>query len=235
MPLALVTGASRGFGAALTAALVHDGWEVIVDARDGDALRGAVRRLVRPAAVTALPGDVSDPLHRQELAAAVTTRGGRLDLLVNNASALGPSPLPGLAVARVEELADVLAVNAVAPLGLVQLLLPALRAASGTVVNVSSDAAVEAYPGWGVYGASKAALDHVSATLAEEHPELRVYAFDPGDMRTRMHQDAFPDEDVSDRPEPRTVVPLLVQLLLDRPPSGRYRATDLALTTGVLA
>ena len=234
MPSALVTGASRGFGAALAAALVDDGWEVIVDARDGATLRAAVARLGRPEAVTALPGDVADPVHRQELATAVAARG-RLDVLVNNASTLGPTPLPGLADAPVEELLEVLAVNTAAPLALVQLVLPALRAASGTVVNVSSDAAVAAYPGWGVYGASKAALDHVSAILAEEHPELRVYAFDPGDMRTRMHQDAFPGEDISDRPEPGTVVPHLVQLLLDRPRSGRYRAADLALTAGVLA
>lgn len=234
MSFALVTGASRGFGAALTAALVDDGWEVLVDARDPSALGDAVLRTSRPGAVEAVAGDVADPAHREELAAAVARRGG-LDLLVNNAGTLGPSPLPSLADVAPAELATAFDINTVAPLALTQLLLPALRDARGTIVNVTSDAGDVAYPGWGVYGASKAALDQLSAVLAEEQPDLRVYAFDPGDMRTRMHQDAFPGEDISDRAEPADVVPLLLELLHSGRRSGRYRAGDLAVPTGVVA
>jgi NAD(P)-dependent dehydrogenase (short-subunit alcohol dehydrogenase family) len=154
--------------------------------------------------------------------------GGRVDLLVHNASALGPSPLPRLADYPLEALRQVYEVDVVAPLALTQLALPALQAAqAATVVMLSSDAAVEAYPGWGGYGSAKAALDHLAAVLAAEHPDIRVYAFDPGDMRTALHQAAFPDEDISDRPEPATVVPALLRLLHERPGSGRYRAADL--------
>lgn len=234
MPLALVTGASRGFGAALTRALVRDGWEVVVDARHADGLRRMTAELPRRDAVTVLPGDVGDPDHRRALAEAVGELGS-LELLVNNAGTLGPAPLPALADVPPDELSDTFTTNVVAPIALTQLLLPALRRAQGAIVNLTSDAAVEAYPGWGAYGASKAALDHLSAVLAAELPDLRVYAFDPGDMRTRMHQDAFPGEDISDRPEPAEVVPQLLQLLLDRPRSGRYRASELAAPSGVLA
>ncbi len=221
---ALVTGASRGLGHALTAALNDRGWHLVVDGRDPARLAAAVAALPRPDLVTALAGDVADPGHRAALAAAVP---GRLDALVNNASDLGPSPLPRLADLAPAALARVLAVNTVAPLALVQAVLPALRAAGGRVLDVSSDAAVEAYPGWGGYGASKAALDHLSAVLAVEEPALRVYAVDPGDMRTDMHQAAFPGEDIGDRPEPESVVPALLRLLEDDLPSGRYRAADL--------
>lgn len=226
MPVALITGGSRGLGRALAHLLLDDGWQVVLDARDGTALDAAVRGLPRPA-VTAVTGDVVDPEHRAALAAAVR-RHGRLDLLVNNASDLGPTPLPPLDRLPPAALERVLAVNTVAPLAITQLLLPELVAASGTVVNVSSDAAVEAYEGWGGYGASKAALDRLSAVLAVEQPGLRVYAVDPGDMRTRMHQDAFPGEDISDRPIPETVAPALRRLVTERPPSGRYRAADIA-------
>jgi NAD(P)-dependent dehydrogenase (short-subunit alcohol dehydrogenase family) len=222
-PIALITGASRGLGRALAEALDERGWRLIVDARDvGDlvhALTGAV----------VLPGDVTDPVHRDALAAAVAAHG-RLDLLVNNASELGPSPLPPLARHPLERLRHVYETNVVAPLALVQLLLPQLRAHRGTVVDVSSDAAVEAYPGWGGYGSSKAALDHVSAVLGAEEPDLAVYAVDPGDMRTEMHQAAFPGEDISDRPDPVEVVPALLRLLDERPISGRYRLADWAVT-----
>lgn len=234
MPFALVTGASRGFGAALTRALVRDGWDVVVDARDPEALRRMTGDLPRRDAVTVVPGDVGDPRHRRALAEAVSELGS-LELLVNNAGTLGPAPLPALADVPPDELSATFATNVVAPIALTQLLLPALRRAEGAIVNLTSDAAVEAYPGWGAYGSSKAALDQLSAVLAEELPDLRVYAFDPGDMRTRMHQDAFPGEDISDRPEPDEVVPQLLQLLLDRPRSGRYRASDLVAASGVLA
>lgn len=220
---ALVTGASRGLGHALTAALADRGWRLVVDGRDADRLAAAVAALPRPDLVTAVPGDVADPDHRAALAAAV---GPRLDLLVNNASALGPSPLPPLADLAAAEFLQVLAVNVVAPLALTQAVLPALRSAGGTVVDISSDAAVEAYAGWGGYGASKAALDQLTAVLAVEHPELRVYAVDPGDMATDMHQAAFPGEDISDRPAPETVVPALLALVEGDLPSGRYRAAD---------
>jgi NAD(P)-dependent dehydrogenase (short-subunit alcohol dehydrogenase family) len=222
---ALITGASRGLGRALATALNAAGWQLVLDARDGDRLAAAVAGLPVPDRVTALVGDVADPAHRVALAAAVHDR---LDLLVNNASDLGPSPLPALADLPLPAFQRVLAVNTVAPLGLVQLLLPALRRSGGRVLQISSDAAVEAYPGWGGYGASKAALDQLGAVLAAEEPGLRVYAVDPGDMATDMQQSAFPGEDVSDRPSPESVVPALLRLVSEPFPSGRYRAADLA-------
>jgi NAD(P)-dependent dehydrogenase (short-subunit alcohol dehydrogenase family) len=225
MPIALITGASRGLGRAAAHALARRGWSLIVDARRADDLADAMRGL---AGVTAVPGDVTDPGHRAGLAAAVGRAGG-LHVLVNNASRLGPSPQPLLRDYPLDELGRVYEANVVAPLALIQLLTAPLAAAGGTIVNVSSDAAVEAYPGWGGYGSSKAALDQVTAVLAAEEPSLRCYAFDPGDMRTDMHQQAFPGEDISDRPEPETVVPALLRLIGERPPSGRYRASDLAV------
>jgi NAD(P)-dependent dehydrogenase (short-subunit alcohol dehydrogenase family) len=180
--------------------------------------------------VTPVAGDVSDPEHRAALAAAVDSLG-RLDLLVNNASVLGPSPQPSLATYPLDVFEAVLRVNVVAPLALLQVLLPQLRASGGVVVNVTSDAAVEGYAGWGGYGSSKAALEQLSNVLAAEEGDVRVYWFDPGDMRTQMHQEAFPGEDISDRPLPETVVPALVSLLADAPPSGRFRASELAAAT----
>ena len=227
MPLALITGASRGFGLALARTLAESGWNLIVDGRNAGALKAASDPL--GSTVTAIPGDVSDLTHRVELAAAVA-RAGRLDLLVNNASTLGPSPLPGLDRYPVDALEEVFRTNTLAPLALTQALLPHL-APGAAIVNLTSDAAVEAYEGWGGYGASKAALDQISAVLGAEHPDLRVYAFDPGDMRTAMHQEAFPGEDISDRAEPETVVPGLLRLLEDAPPSGRYRAADLLVAS----
>ena len=222
MPKALITGASQGFGRALLTALVAQDWTCVVDARDARALREATAALP---GVRAVPGDVAEPDHRADLVAATD---GRVDLLVHNASTLGPSPLPQLTDYPLDALRRVFEVDVVAPLALTQTALPALRAApTPTVVVLSSDAAVEAYPGWGGYGSAKAALDHLAAVLAVEHPELRVYAFDPGDMRTAMHQAAFPGEDISDRAEPATVVPALLHLLAERPDSGRYRAADL--------
>ncbi|HEV7205582.1 MAG TPA: SDR family oxidoreductase [Jatrophihabitans sp.] len=221
-PTALVTGASRGLGHALARALADRGWRLVLDARRVGKLAEEL-----PGAVV-VEGDVTDPAHRDALAAAVDVLG-RLDLLVNNASELGPSPLPSLADHPLGALRRVYETDVVAPLGLIQLLAPALRATGGTVVDVSSDAAVEAYAGWGGYGSAKAALDHVSAVLAVEEPALRIYAVDPGDMRTEMHQAAFPGEDISDRPEPASVVPGLLRLLDERPASGRYRAADWAV------
>ncbi len=224
-PVALVTGASRGLGLALTRALVERGWHVVVDARNGERLAAAVATLPDPSAVTAIAGDVVDDDHRAALAAAVA---GGLDLLVNNASVLGPSPLPPLAEHPLPELLEVFEVNALAPIALLQLVLPALRARRGRVVDVSSDAAVEAYAGWGAYGAAKAALDHATAVLAVEHPELRVHAFDPGDMDTELHRLAEPGEDLSHLPSPDRVVPALLRLLDEDLPSGRYTASQLA-------
>jgi NAD(P)-dependent dehydrogenase (short-subunit alcohol dehydrogenase family) len=221
---ALVTGASRGLGRALTTALADRSWRVVMDGRDAARLSATVAEIQQRERLVALPGDVADPRHRAALAEAV---GPRLDLLVNNASDLGPSPLPRLADLDPDEFLRVLAVNTVAPLAVLQAVLPALRAAHGTVIDISSDAAVEAYAGWGGYGASKAALDQVTAVLAVEHPELRVLAVDPGDMATDMHQAAFPDEDISDRPAPETVVPALLSLIDGDLPSGRYRAAEL--------
>ncbi|EOD58594.1 SDR family NAD(P)-dependent oxidoreductase [Amycolatopsis vancoresmycina] len=217
MPTALVTGASAGLGRALAAALVRREWTVIGTGRDAAALESAAREI----GFTAVPGDVTDPAHRAALARS------EFDLLVNNASSLGVSPLPPLARYPLAELEDVYRVNVFAPLALTQLLLPALTAARGVVIDVSSDAAVEAYEGWGGYGSAKAALDQVTAVLGVEHPDLSVYAVDPGDLRTAMHQRAFPGEDISDRPLPETAVPAFLRLLDERPPSGRYRAADL--------
>jgi NAD(P)-dependent dehydrogenase (short-subunit alcohol dehydrogenase family) len=216
MPLAVITGASRGLGRALARALHDEGWELVLDARTAADLEGSA-----PEGATCIPGDVADPAHRNALAAAVAGHG-HLDLLVNNASHLGPSPQPPLADYPLEELRRVYEVDVLAPLALTQELLPYL---TGSVVNISSDAAAEAYEGWGGYGSAKAALDHATAVLAKELPDLRVYAFDPGDMRTQMQQDAFPGEDISDRPLPETVVPAFFALL--EQPSGRYRAADL--------
>jgi NAD(P)-dependent dehydrogenase (short-subunit alcohol dehydrogenase family) len=224
-PTALITGASKGLGRALARSLAGRGWHLIVDARSSTALSAVASEL--PSAV-AVRGDVTDPAHRDALAAAVR-RHGSLDLLVNNASDLGPSPLPTLGRYPLDALRAVYETDVVAPLALTQLLLPDLRAANGVVVNVSSDAAVEAYPGWGGYGSAKAALDQLGAVLAVEEPDLRVYAVDPGDMRTDMHQAAFPGEDIGDRPEPEAVVPGFLRLLDERPPSGRHRASDWAV------
>jgi NAD(P)-dependent dehydrogenase (short-subunit alcohol dehydrogenase family) len=217
-PTALITGASKGLGRALALALAGRGWRLIVDARNSTALSAVAADLT---GAVAIRGDVTDPGHRGVLAAAVE-RFGRLDLLVNNASDLGPSPLPVLAQYPLDALRRVYEADVVAPLALTQLLLAALRAAHGTVVNVSSDAAVEAYEGWGGYGSAKAALDQLTAVLGAEQPQLSVYAFDPGDMRTEMHQLAFPGEDISDRPLPEISVPGLIALADDNRPSGRY-------------
>jgi NAD(P)-dependent dehydrogenase (short-subunit alcohol dehydrogenase family) len=222
MPLAVITGASRGLGAALAHALERRGWDLVVDGRDADTLAAATRGT----AAHALPGDVTDPAHRQAVADAASALGGA-DLLVNNASTLGASPLPAVRDLTESTLLHTLVTNVVAPHALTRLLLPQLLEHRGTVLNISSDAAVEAYPGWAGYGSSKAALDQLSRVLAAEEPGLRVYVVDPGDMRTQMHQDAYPGEDISDRPEPATVVPRLLDLLASGLPSGRYRATDL--------
>lgn len=233
MPVGVITGASRGLGRVTALALAAQGWDLVVDARDAAALDRAVTELRSRGGpgmqVLAVPGDVGEPSHRSRVARVARTLGP-VDLLVNNASALGP--MPPLAEYPLHHLASVLAVNVLAPLGLIQLLLPSLASAGGTVINVSSDAAVEAYPHWGGYATSKAALDQLSAVLAVERADLRVYAFDPGDMRTAMHQEAFPGEDISDRPEPQTVVPALLRLVAERPPSGRYRASELLAGAG---
>jgi NAD(P)-dependent dehydrogenase (short-subunit alcohol dehydrogenase family) len=228
--VAVVTGASRGLGLALARALAAGGWSLVIDARGRAALERAARELGELTDVRALAGDVADAAHRSALLAAA---GERIDLLVNNASILGPSPQPALAAYPLGELAAVLEVNVLAPLALIQLALP--RMAGGAVVNVTSDAAVEPYPGWGGYGSSKAALEQLTAVLAAERPDLRVYAVDPGDMRTRMHQEAFPGEDISDRPPPEESVPGILALIEQACPSGRYRARELADAAGGLA
>jgi NAD(P)-dependent dehydrogenase (short-subunit alcohol dehydrogenase family) len=196
---------------------------MVIGARGADDLAAVAAELPN---VRAVAGDVTDSWHRAALADAVESFGG-LHLLVNNASQLGPSPQPQLADYPLSDFAEVYRVNVTAPLALIQQVLPSLLANGGTVVNISSDAAVEAYPGWGGYGSAKAALDQLTAILGAEQPTLRAYAFDPGDMRTEMHQRAFPGEDISDRPEPESVVPSFLRLLEERPPSGRYRASDL--------
>jgi NAD(P)-dependent dehydrogenase (short-subunit alcohol dehydrogenase family) len=222
-PTALITGASMGLGLALARHLAQDGWRVIADARNADRLHAALAPL--GAAVTAIPGDVGDPAHQADLAAAVAA-AGRLDLYVANASTLGTTPLPPLAEYPPTDLTAALAVNAVAPLAVLQRVLAPLRAYRGVVVTISSDAAVEAYPGWGGYGMSKAALDQMSAVLAAEEPDLAVYAVDPGDMATAMHAAADPDADPAELADPAAVAAALVRLVAGRPPSGRYRLAD---------
>jgi len=229
--LAVVTGASRGLGFALADALVAAGYALIIDARDGAALQAAAadlaaRHELGEGTVLALPGDIADPEHRNGLAAASAARGGA-SLLVNNAGTLGVSPLPSLADYPVDELRASFEVNVLAPLALTQLLLPDLRRLGGAVLTITSDAAVEAYTGWGGYGAAKAALEQACHVLAAEEPSIRVWWVDPGDMRTQMHQQAFPGEDISDRPLPATVTPGFIRLIAERMPSGRYRAPDL--------
>lgn len=224
-PVALITGGSAGLGRALTTALDEQGWTVVTDGRSAERFAGLAGRIV------AVPGDVIDAGHRERLGAEVA-RLGRLDLLVHNASTLGPLPLRPLRDLPAAGLAEVWRTNVGAPLALTQLLLPVLRRSSGILLSISSDAAVEHYPTWGVYGASKAALDHLTRTLAAEE-DLLAYAVDPGDMRTQMQADAFPGEDLADRPLPESVVPHLLELLRRRPPAGRYRAADVDLCAPV--
>jgi NAD(P)-dependent dehydrogenase (short-subunit alcohol dehydrogenase family) len=238
MKKALITGASRGLGRALASGLAAAGYALVIDARDpralrlaADAIRADARRAGHADAdVTALPGDITDPAHRAVLGAA-----GGIDLLVNNAGTLGATPLPPLSEYPLGELRVAFEVNVVAPLGLIQDALPLLLSAPHPrVVNITSDAAVEPYEGWGGYGSGKAALEQLSAVLAAELAPLTVWWVDPGDLRTAMHQAAFPGEDISDRPEPASVVPAFLDLIGSDRPSGRYRAAEL-VTTGVPA
>ena len=222
---ALITGASRGLGRALAHSLALDGWHLIIDARGADALETARAELARHTHTVALTGDVTDVAHRQALAEAAQAAGG-LDAVVNNAGALGPSPQPHLLAYPLDVLEQIYHANVIAPLALLQAVHDVLKP-HARIINVTSDAGVEAYPGWGGYGSSKAALEHLSAVLAVENPGWRVFWVDPGDMRTQMHQDAFPDEDISDRPLPEESVPGFLALLDADWPSGRYEARTL--------
>ena len=224
MPTAIVTGASRGLGLALARALAERRWRLVIDAREAGTLDEVATELAQLTDVAALAGDVGDPEHRASLIAAA---GPRIDLLVNNASVLGPSPQPALADYPLDVLEAVYRVNVIAPLALIQLTLPRLSE-DARIVNVTSDAAVEPYEGWGGYGSAKAALDHLTAILAVERHDLRLYAVDPGDMNTRMHQEAFPGEDISDRPPPEASVPGILALVEGDLRSGRYRASELS-------
>jgi NAD(P)-dependent dehydrogenase (short-subunit alcohol dehydrogenase family) len=222
---AIITGASRGLGLALARRLAEDGWTLIIDARGGDDLESARAELSSHTRVIAIPGDVADRGHRAEVSEAAHEAGG-VDALVNNASILGPSPQPELLDYPLDVLREVYSRNVISPLALVQEIRSDLKPGA-RIINVTSDAAVEPYEGWGGYGSSKAALEQLSNILAAENPDLRVYCVDPGDMRTRMHQEAFPDEDISDRPLPEESVPGFVELLTGDLPSGRYEARSL--------
>ena len=226
-PVAIVTGASRGLGLALARELAARGFRLVIDARGADALERARAELAARTTVDALVGDVSDSRHRHGL---IALAGDRVDLLVNNASRLGPSPQPPLHRYPLDELERVYAVNVIAPLALAQLALP-LMDDGAMILNITSDAAVEVYEGWGGYGSSKAALEQLTRVLAVEHPNLRIHAVDPGDMRTQMHQEAFPGEDISDRPPPEASVPGLIALIEGERASGRWIARDVAPVT----
>jgi NAD(P)-dependent dehydrogenase (short-subunit alcohol dehydrogenase family) len=228
MSTAIITGASRGLGLALARALADRGWRLVIDARGAPELARAATELDAITHVRALPGDVGDDWHRGAL---IDAAGERVDLLVNNASTLGTSPQPALADYPLETLRAVYDVNVIAPLALAQLAIP-LMPDQACIVNVTSDAAVEPYEGWGGYGSAKAALEQLTAILAAEQPRLRVYTVDPGDMRTQMHQEAFPGEDISDRPPPETSVPGLLELIESTLPSGRYRAREVLIAGG---
>lgn len=222
---ALITGASRGLGLALARQLAAQGWQLIIDARGADALDSAGAELSQQGRVIAIPGDVTDAAHRRALVEAAQEVGG-LDALVNNASFLGPSPQPNLLDYPLDVLEQVYRTNVIAPLALIQDLQHQLKPGA-CVMNITSDAGVESYAGWGGYGSSKAALEQLSNILAAENPDLRVYWIDPGDMRTQMHQEAFPGEDISDRPLPEESVPGLLELIVGQRPSGRYSARAL--------
>jgi NAD(P)-dependent dehydrogenase (short-subunit alcohol dehydrogenase family) len=230
MAVAIVTGSSKGLGKALAKGLAEQGWALVIDARNQSVLDRSAAEIravsTRPTEIRAIAGDVTDPRHRRALVAAAAALGG-LDLLVNNASTLGQSPLPRLADVSPDLLRHIVEVNTIAPVALIQEALPLLRrSAHPGIVNVTSDASVEHYESWGGYGSSKAALDHVSSTLAVEEPDIRVWSVDPGDMRTDMHQDAFPGEDISDRPEPESVVPSFLTLVASATPSGRIKVSE---------
>jgi NAD(P)-dependent dehydrogenase (short-subunit alcohol dehydrogenase family) len=231
MQLAIITGASRGLGLALAQALAHRKWALVLDARGADELQRVATELSAITTVRAIPGDVTDERHRRALVGAA---GGSIELLVNNASMLGPSPRPPLSHYPLDALRRVYEVNVVAPLALAQQAIAAMPDGA-KIVNITSDAAVEPYAGWGGYGSSKAGLEQLTAILGAETPALGVYAVDPGDMRTRMHQEAFPDEDISDRPLPQQSVRGLLALLDGAYPSGRYRARELAVEGAALA
>ena len=230
MKNALITGASRGLGLALARHLSEKEWGLVIDARGKKALGQVREELSKKTKVIAIPGDVTAESHRKKLFKAAQELGG-LDALVNNASLLGPSPQPALLHYPLDVFEQVYRANVIAPLAVIQTLHPALRL-DACIINVTSDAGVEAYGGWGGYGSSKAALEHLSHILAEENPSLRVYWVDPGDMRTQMQQEAFPDEDISDRPLPDESVPGLLALMEGRFPSGRYRTGELLKSIG---
>jgi NAD(P)-dependent dehydrogenase (short-subunit alcohol dehydrogenase family) len=224
---ALITGASKGLGYALAEHLAQNGWNLLINARNAKQLLEARNHLEQFTKVIAISGDVRDELHLLQLAEALESNQWQPDLVVNNASALGVSPMPHLLDHPVEDLHVIFHTNMIAPISLLQKVKPYLKS-DATIINVSSDAGAGAYETWGAYGGSKAGLDHMTDILAKEYPAWRFYAFDPGDMRTEMHQAAFPGQDISDRPLPtEQAVPAIIRLIENELPGGRYTASAL--------
>lgn len=225
---ALITGASKGFGRALVETLAKEGWQLLINARNPQTLLETQRYLEQFTEVHAISGDVKDEIHLLQLPEKLEQLNWKLDLIVNNASTLGASPQPVLLEYPIESIHQIFHTNVIAPLSLLQKLKGYLKD-QAKIINLSSDAAANAYENWGGYGASKAALDHLTSIFIKENPQWSVYAFDPGDMRTEMHQAAFPGENIEDRPLPQSIaVPAALKLINENLNSGRYEASQLA-------
>ena len=231
-PVTLITGASKGLGAEIARQLAERGHRLMLTARRVEPLQVLADELAAQTDVLALPGDVADAAHLRRLVSTGLERFGRIDVLINNASTVGVSPMPTLTAYPLDTLTDLFRTNTIAPLHLIQATLPdMLSRGTGIIVNISSDAAVQAYPTWGGYGMSKAALEHLSRVLAAEleGSGIRVFVVDPGDMDTEMHRAAEPGVDLSGLPGPAPAAQAIVRLIeQERAPFGRFEAQALS-------